>query len=51
MVFRGSKYATLSRSLGRVLSKYVDDESMIDKAESAVKDFLMTSDLNLEKKC
>ena len=49
MVFRGSKYATLSRSLGRVLSKYVDDESMIDKAESAVKDFLMTSDLNLEK--
>ena len=49
MVFRGSKYATLSRGLGRVLSKYVDDESMIDKAESAVKDFLMTSDLNLEK--
>ena len=49
MVFRGSKYATLSRGLGRVLSKYADDESMIDQADNAIKDFLMTSDLNLEK--
>ena len=49
MVFRGSKLSTVSRGLGRVLSKYADDESMIDQADNAVKDFLMTSDLNLEK--
>jgi hypothetical protein len=49
MVFRGSKFATISRGLGRVLSKYVDDESMIDQADNAIKDFLMTSDLDLEK--
>jgi len=49
MVFRGSKFATISRGLGRALSKYVDDQSMIDQADNAIKDFLMTSDLNLEK--
>jgi hypothetical protein len=49
MVFRGSKLATVSRGLGRVLSKYSDDESIIDQANNSVEDFLMTSDLDLEK--
>ncbi len=48
MVFRGSKFATISRSLGRVLSKYSDDPSTIDIADNAIDDFIATTDLNLE---
>jgi hypothetical protein len=49
MVFRGSKLATISRSLGKVLSKYAEDESMIDQANYAMQDFMETSDIALEK--
>jgi hypothetical protein len=49
MVFRGSKYATISRSLGRVLSKYSEDESAADAAKNAITDFLATSNISLEK--
>ena len=49
MVFRGSKYATISRSLGRVLSKYSEDESAADAAKNAIADFLATSNISLEK--
>ncbi|MDB3904859.1 S46 family peptidase [Crocinitomicaceae bacterium] len=48
MIFRGSQFATISRSLGRVLSKYSDDPSSIDLADNAVDDFIATTDLNLE---
>ena len=30
MVFRGSKLATISRSLGRVLAQYAEDRSNLD---------------------
>jgi hypothetical protein len=49
MVFRGSQFATISRSLGSVLSKYADDETMLDEANNSVEDFLSAYDLVLEK--
>jgi hypothetical protein len=49
MVFRGSKYATISRSLGSVLSKYTEDESTADAAKNAIASFLATSNIPLEK--
>lgn len=49
MIFRGSKLSTISRSLGRVLSKYSEDQGNIDLADNAVNDFIATTDLSLEK--
>ena len=49
MIFRGSKYATISRSLGSVLSKYTEDESTADAAKNAIASFLATSNIPLEK--
>ena len=49
MVFRGSKFATVSRGLGKVLSKYAEDESTIDQVHYAMQDFMETSDISLEK--
>ena len=48
MVFRGSKLATISRSLGRVLAQYAEDRSNLDLVYIDVDDFIATSDLNLE---
>ena len=48
MVFRGSKFATISRSLGRVLTQYAEDRSNLDLVYNGIDDFIATSDLNLE---
>jgi hypothetical protein len=49
MVFRGSKFATISRGLGKVLSKYGKDRGMIDPAYNAMEEFFGGSDVDLEK--
>ncbi len=49
MVFRGSKFATISRSLGKVLTQYAEGESDMDPTWYAIEDFLQASDLALEK--
>ena len=49
MIFRGSKLSTISRSLGRTLSKYSDDQADKDQTKNSISNFLATTDLSLEK--